>query len=142
MTRTITIAITLIASGVPAHAGAILMCNQYGCRSSPYLPPPIVFNPPPVIYNPAPHGGPAVVYGVPLAPSPIIPPRARCCTAEAPAPPPPVRRTPPSRSASADPEGKAIERDIMNFCDAHPDEQFCGRLGAFLRNHPEARPRD
>jgi hypothetical protein len=143
MTRTIIIAITLIASGA-AHAGAILMCNEWGCRSSPYLRPPIVAVQPPIFYNQAPHGGPTVAYGVPLARSPIIPPRTAWPQQREiyRSPPPPIRREPPPRSASADPEGKAIERDILDFCDRHPDEQFCGRLGAFLRKHPEVRPRE
>ena len=34
-----------------------------------------------------------------------------------------------------------IEHDILDFCDAHPDETFCGKLGAYLRSHPQPRSR-
>jgi hypothetical protein len=142
---TIVFALALIASGVPANAGAVLLCNEFGCRSSPYIPPVPVPVGPPAIYSAPPHGGPTVAYGVPLARSPIIPPPTSWPRLRLPDFPPEAYRAPPPpppRSASADPEGKAIERDILEFCDRHPDEPFCGKLGAFLRKHPEARPRD
>jgi hypothetical protein len=34
-----------------------------------------------------------------------------------------------------------IEQNIIDFCDKNPEEQFCGKLGAFLRKHPDRRQR-
>jgi hypothetical protein len=135
---TITIALALIASGVPAQAGAILMCNEWGCRSSPYLPPIPVPVRPLAIYSAPPRGGPNVAYGVPLARSPIIPPHTSWPQQREAyrSPPPPVRRAPPRPDA----EAQAIESDIMDFCDHHSDEPFCGKLGSYLRKHPDRAP--
>jgi len=44
------------------------------------------------------------------------------------APPPPQR----------DALSREIEADITQFCDGHPDESFCRKLGLWLRQHPEA----
>lgn len=41
------------AAPAPARAGGVLLCNEYGCRSSPYFPPPVVAVSPPVVYVPA-----------------------------------------------------------------------------------------
>jgi len=151
----VNIAATIVAGflgafpGVPAFGGGVLLCNEFGCRSSPYFPPIPIPTPPPVIYNPAPHGGPARAYPpvvvpraiVPIPPPTVWPQRQPDLT---PSPPHVGRRSdpPPPPRERADPEGKAIERDITAFCEAHPDEGFCQRLDAFLRKHPEARPRD
>ncbi len=41
------------AAPAPARAGGVLLCNEFGCRSSPYFPPPVVAVSPPVVYVPA-----------------------------------------------------------------------------------------
>jgi hypothetical protein len=118
----------------PAFGGGVLYCNIYGCTSSPYFRPPIVPTSPPVVIIPPP-------LAIPPAPRPVV------------APPPPLRVDPPPRvdptPRQADPpprlskreqQDKAnIEQDILAFCDAHPDEHFCGRLGEWLRAHPNGR---
>ena len=47
----------------------------------------------------------------------------------------------PARNAAPPPQRDAlsreIEADIMEFCDGHPDEKFCGKLGLWLRQHPD-----
>lgn len=49
------------------------------------------------------------------------------------APPPAPSAPPPQRDALS----REIEADIMKFCDSHPDELFCGKLGLWLRQHPD-----
>jgi len=49
------------------------------------------------------------------------------------APPPAPAAPPPQRDALS----REIEADIMEFCDGHPDEKFCGKLGLWLRQHPD-----
>ena len=41
------------------------------------------------------------------------------------------------RTAEAEQVMREIEADIMDFCDGHPDEKFCGKLGLWLRQHPD-----
>jgi hypothetical protein len=53
---------------------------------------------------------------------------------------------PVSRGAKVSRDGEAqreIEADILTFCGApdHSAEPFCQKLGAYLAEHPEARPR-
>jgi hypothetical protein len=48
------------------------------------------------------------------------------------APPPPAQ---PQQDALS----REIEADIIQFCDRHPEESFCTKLGVWLRQHPEAR---
>jgi hypothetical protein len=110
--------------------GAVLLCNPYGCRSSPYYPPPV--------YLPAPRVSPPVPAQV------TAPPRYRPPRGGAPISRPNVQVPPPDDSRPEplpDREAKVIEGDIMVFCDNHPDEQFCGKLGAYLRAHPESKRR-
>jgi hypothetical protein len=82
-------------------------------------------------------------YAAPYAPLGNPPQRPDPPTALAPPPdppraPPPARRPPPpSRQETA--QQKDIETSIEAFCDGHPDEQFCGKLGAWLREHPNNR---
>ena len=136
----------------PAWGGGVLLCNEYGCRSTPYFPPPIVAIGPPAVYMPA--NPPTMAVPCRLWPGERVPgclapyqrgapvrlpgqdatrqrgqPNYR--TSEAPRPPP---------VSGPDPKAE-IEADIMDFCDAHPDERFCGKLGSYLRQHPEAAPR-
>jgi hypothetical protein len=67
---------------------------------------------------------------------------------DAPAPlrPAPIQRVEPPRIAGnapqprPDPESRAIEHEIVQFCDEHPDEPFCGHLGSYLRRHPGLAP--
>jgi hypothetical protein len=159
-----TLALGVVAAAVmvlPANAGGILMCDQFHCRSVVEFPPPIVLAIPPVIstqrYLPPPP--PPVVVSPPvrcrLWPRQPVPPG--CAMPDPPryanSAPPPARRSrpdvsvPPPEAEIAPREaprdlGKAeIETDILDFCDNHPDERFCGKLGAYLRSHPEARPR-
>jgi hypothetical protein len=49
------------------------------------------------------------------------------------APPPAPAAPPPQRDALS----SEIEADITEFCDGHPDEKFCGKLGLWLRQHPD-----
>jgi hypothetical protein len=111
----------------PAFGGGVLYCNVYGCTSSPYFRPPIVPTSPPVVIVPPP-------LAIPPAPPPVV---------AAPDPPPrvdptPRRADPPPRLSKREQQERAgIEQDITTFCDAHPDEQFCGRLGQWLRSHPQ-----
>jgi hypothetical protein len=142
----------------PAPAGGVLICTPFGCRSSPYFPPPIVLTRPPVIWQQASPGRPQPF--PPLGPDepppayPLAPPVPRGLRPSYAPPPPPLGNPPQWRQppqAEAPPrvdstpappsrreaqEQHAIEADIMQFCDAHPDEAFCGRLGAWLRAHP------
>jgi hypothetical protein len=55
-------------------------------------------------------------------------------------------RAPVSRGAKVSREAETqreIEADILTFCGApdHSAEPFCQKLGAYLAEHPEARPR-
>ena len=121
-----------LASG-PALGGGVLICGPYGCRSSPYFPPPIVYLGPPVVSARPP------VINVPgqpsAAPARVWPERAyepRQAPLRRAAPPPPRG---PRETAEVE-EGKEIEGDIMAFCDRNPEEPFCGKLGDYLRKHP------
>src|SRR5262252_7539492 len=110
-----------LGGGVPAFGGGVLLCNEIGCRSSPYFPPVPVPIGPPVVYSPAPHGGPArafnppVIYGVPLAPSPVLPPPTRRDLRLPDFPPeayrappaPPLRADPPARRRAPDADGES-----------------------------------
>jgi hypothetical protein len=57
--------------------------------------------------------------------------------------PPPQRQARRSRPdvvvPPPDDGHKEIENDIMAFCDNHPDEPFCGKLGKWLREHGDQR---
>jgi hypothetical protein len=44
---------------------------------------------------------------------------------------------PPASEPQRDALSREIEADIMEFCDKHPDEKFCGKLGLWLRQHPD-----
>jgi len=165
MRRTLLAAVCLVALMPSAHAdgfgieigpagfgfwiapptGAVLLCNQYGCRSSPYLPPPIIPQPPAVVYSPTtppPPPSGSIPFHRPMA-VPALPAPTRRDLRLPDFPPQAygrARRDPPPRPPSADPEGREIERDITTFCEAHPDEPFCVKLADFLQKHPEARP--
>ena len=119
MTRTIAILIatTAIAAAVPANAGGVLLCNEFGCWSSPYFPPPMDAASSPVVYMPA---NPPVV--IPPPPPPTV---------ERPRQPEP----PPQRDAASN----EIEGDILAFCRDHTDEPFCGKLTAYLERTGRAR---
>jgi hypothetical protein len=161
-------------------AGGVLLCNQYGCRSSPYFPPPIIYTRPPVIstYR-GPPPPPAVAFipnshgctqGVDIYPpgwDRRLPPPVGYRRNPVPCPgpttddlaaaqaqarglPPPPRQAMAPRPSRPNvevppPDGvdqkSEIEGDIMAFCDKNPDESFCGKLGTYLRQHPDRRPR-
>jgi hypothetical protein len=57
------------------------------------------------------------------------------------APPAPSVATPQAPPPPSEPQRDAlsreIEADIVEFCDKHPDEKFCGKLGLWLRQHPD-----
>jgi hypothetical protein len=147
MTRTIAAillaATTAIAAALPAHAGGVLLCNEYGCRSSPYFPPPIIAAFPPVVYMPpnSPVRPPPPPYvGPPGLPAPIYAPPVA-----APRPPATLGRTvirspasPPRASPQATAEENEIEGDILAFCRDHADERFCGKLTDYLAKRGRA----
>jgi hypothetical protein len=54
-------------------------------------------------------------------------------TAPPPAPNVAAAPPPPQRDALS----REIEADIMQFCDRHPEESFCAKLGLWLRQHPD-----
>ena len=137
-----------IASG-PVYGGGVLLCNEYGCRSSPYFPPPIVRVGPPVVYMPA--NPPEMI-----SPRLRLPPPAGVTTAPVrPAYPPARVARPTAQSAPAsplrsrpdvpvpDPEAAEVQDGILAFCGQpdHSSEPFCVKLGDYLAKHPEARPR-
>jgi hypothetical protein len=141
----IAIGLAVIMASSAAQAGGFVVCGPgLGCVGMPYLRPPIVPIQRPIII-PAPAArvpcrlwrGEPVPFGC-AAPRDVGPPSA---------PPPqyaqqPTRRSRPNVEVPPPDDSKAeIEGDIMQFCDAHPDERFCGKLGAYLRQHPDARPR-
>jgi hypothetical protein len=104
----------------------------------PYFTPPIYYSPPQGIRPSAvPPYAPGPGYGETVKPPLIEMP---------PVPAPHVRREPPrapqGRPSPRDAQAQAeIEHEIMDFCNANPDEAFCGKLGEWLRSHPQARPR-
>jgi hypothetical protein len=60
-----------------------------------------------------------------------------------PDPPPQAYRDPPRRRRQTEaeppistPEQKEIEGQILEFCDSHREEAFCGKLGNYLKEHP------
>jgi hypothetical protein len=118
--RRIILGAALAISCTGAHAGGILMCDQFHCRSVVEFPPPIILPFPPVLSTQRP------VYRAPPPPLQL-----------APRPPPRYAQQPQPPDAD---EAKGIENDIEGFCDQHPDEQFCSRLGKWLRDHPRGRP--
>jgi hypothetical protein len=112
--RSLLLAAVALAALVPsAQAGGITVCSNWGCRSI-------------ALPN-------FTVHAIPQrAPPPVaaVPPPRRSR---------PNVQVPPPDDATADKdaaEAKGIEDDIEAFCDKHPDEQFCGRLGLWLRKHP------
>lgn len=134
MTRTIAAillaATTAIAAALPAHAGGVLLCNEYGCRSSPYFPPPIIAAFPPVVYmppNPPVRSPPPPVYRG----SPPAYPEARNAPRGSPRSAPPAERRPSA-------EENEIEDDILTFCQDHADEPFCGKLAGYLAKRGRA----
>ena len=110
---------------IPAHAGGVLLCSPYGCRSSPYFPPPIFRTGPPVVYLP-----PPVDHRHPVFVAPRFKPAV-----DAPRGTPQPRTQHEARRQEDNPQAKEIEGDIMDFCDQHPEEKFCGKLGTYLRKH-------
>jgi hypothetical protein len=123
------------------------MCDQFHCRSVVEFPPPIILPFPPVLSTQRP-----VYYLPPDGTHPRLGPGERP-PGYSPGPQPHAYATPPqelppqrrSRSNVEVPppdadEAKGIETDIEAFCDGHPDETFCSRLGKWLRNHPRGRP--
>jgi hypothetical protein len=153
------IALGFLSTAPRSYAGGVVYCYPNGyCRSQPYFTPPIIPVGPPVVQQwsgvpdpkyplapPFPPGmRPSIAapypplsnlpqYQEPPSPPPVaaLPPPHHDVR---PSPPPP--RNPPRKTA----EEKEIESSIMDFCDAHPDEAFCGRLGAYLRKHPQVNP--
>jgi hypothetical protein len=98
-----------------------VICSPYGCRSTFWRPPIVMTYPNVIVTSP-----PGVIGYKPYwAEDSVRPP-----------PPRPARREPP---AQKDAQANEIENDIMQFCDNHPDEPFCGKLGAYLRKHPDRR---
>jgi hypothetical protein len=57
-------------AATPAPAEGVLLCSPWGCRSSPYIPPPIVPVSPPVIWQASPTTPPPPVVVPPLPPVP------------------------------------------------------------------------
>jgi hypothetical protein len=118
-------------------AGGVLICNPWGCRSTPYFPPPIFIQPPPIIsdYRPAtrlPPPYPPLGPETPPPPAyPLAPERPPGLRPSYPPPYPPLGNPPKGA------EEKGIENDILAFCDAKPDTPFCARLGEYLRSHPK-----
>lgn len=118
MRRLLLAAVALAALVPSAHAGGIVICSNWGCRS---------------IAIPFVNVQPMPQRAVPQRPPPpvaAVPPQRRSR---------PNVEVPPPDDATADKdaaEAKAIEDDIEAFCDKHSDEQFCGRLGSWLRKHP------
>jgi hypothetical protein len=60
-------------------------------------------------------------------------PKGQAPAATAAPPGAPAAPAPPHQDALS----REIEADIVEFCDKHPDERFCGKLGLWLRQHPE-----
>jgi hypothetical protein len=56
--------------------------------------------------------------------------------------PPAAGATPPA-TAPNQPQPDALQReieaDIVDFCEHHPDERFCGKLRLWFQRHPETR---
>jgi len=124
------------------RSGAVLWCYEYGCRSSPYLPPPVIPVRPRVITPPmlpvprapaAPVAAPVPPPVVPLDPPPLaeVPPGPPIAAAP---PPAPVRPSPKAKF-QRDPEQVDIESDIKVFCETHQDEAMCIKLDHYLRKH-------
>jgi hypothetical protein len=44
----------------------------------------------------------------------------------------------PPAQPQQDALSREIEADIIQFCDRHPEESFCTKLGVWLRQHPQA----
>jgi hypothetical protein len=119
-------------SAGPAPGAGVLLCDPWGCRSSPYWPPvPVPVRPPVAFLPPGP--GPEVYTAPPQRRTEALPDPPPLSQA----PPPPRSPRPPSRQEAA--QQADIEASIEAFCDGHPDEQFCGKLGTWLRAHPNNR---
>jgi hypothetical protein len=102
-----------------AQGGSFVACSPYGCRST-FVRPPIVMTYPQVIIT----SPPGVIGYKPY-------------WSELPVQAPPPRNPRPAPPPRKDAEATDIEASIMDFCDQHPDERFCGKLGAYLRKHPD-----
>lgn len=50
-------------------------------------------------------------------------------------PPLPPQQHPRPRPTA---EEADLKGEILAFCDHHPEERFCGKLGAWLQQHPES----
>jgi hypothetical protein len=132
-------------SAGPAPAGGVLLCDPWGCRSSPYFPPPIIAVQPPVVFLP-PGPGPLPPGVDPsrlrrdLPPPPLRPGALYPSPVPQAAPPPQLSHRlpapPPALSKQEVQDQHEIEDGIMEFCDHSPDTPFCGRLGSWLRTHP------
>jgi hypothetical protein len=61
--------------------------------------------------------------------------------ATAAAPPPAAAPQPAPAPGQPQPDAlqREIEADIIDFCDHHPDERFCGKLRLWFQQHPETR---
>jgi hypothetical protein len=59
--------------------------------------------------------------------------------ATAAAPPPAAAAPPAPNQAQPDALQREIEADIIDFCEHHPDEGFCGKLRVWFQRHPETR---
>jgi hypothetical protein len=61
--------------------------------------------------------------------------------ATAAAPPPAVAPAPAPAPSQPQPDAlqREIEADIIDFCEHHPDERFCGKLRVWFQKHPETR---
>jgi hypothetical protein len=117
-----------IESGIPLPvpyiigSGAVLLCNEYGCRSSPYIPPPIVPVQPLTIYAPYPQK--------PIGPKPFYQPRF-----QPPAPVPSVAEAAPrvdpipapmtAAPMTQDQEREAIIRQGEAFCQKYGKDPIC-----------------
>ena len=54
--------------------------------------------------------------------------------------PPPAAGAPPAPGQSQpDALQREIETDIIDYCEHHPDERFCGKLQLWFQKHPETR---
>jgi hypothetical protein len=130
--------------GPPPPPAAVFIPNSHGCTQGVDIYPPGWPRdlPPPEGYrrNPNPCPGPtAYDHAVAQAQArglPIPPPPGRQ-QAQAPRPSRPNVEVPPPDEVDQQAE---IEGDIMAFCDKNPDQSFCGKLGSYLRKHPDRRP--
>jgi hypothetical protein len=60
-------------------------------------------------------------------------------TAAAPPPAGAAPAAPAPNQPQPDALQREIEADIVDFCEHHPDERFCGKLRLWFQRHPETR---